>query len=70
LPPVSLHKIGDSYFVLDGHDRVSVAHYHGAETIGAEVVELRAQARTRYAQRAPEPEAPRVAGLGKRNQLE
>jgi hypothetical protein len=66
LPPVSLYKIGDSYFVLDGHHRVSVAHYHGAETIGAEVVELRAQARTRYAQRVPEPEAQRVAGQAKR----
>src|ERR671914_213735 len=31
LPPVSLYKIGSFYFVLDGHHRVSVAHYHGVE---------------------------------------
>jgi hypothetical protein len=53
LPPVSLYKIEDYYFVLDGHHRVSVARYHGAETIDAEVVELRRpQARTGYAQSA------------------
>jgi N-acetylglutamate synthase-like GNAT family acetyltransferase len=41
LPPVSLYKIGDSYFVLDGHHRVSVAHYQGVEMIDAEVTEFR-----------------------------
>lgn len=40
LPPVSLYKIGDSYFVLDGHHRVSVARYHGVEWIDAEVTEF------------------------------
>ena len=44
LPPVRLYKIEDHYFVLDGNHRVSVARYHGAETIDAEVIELRAQA--------------------------
>lgn len=43
LPPVGLYKIGDAYFVLDGNHRVSVARYHGVETIDAEVVELRAR---------------------------
>jgi hypothetical protein len=40
LPPVSLYKIGESYFVVDGHHRVSVARYHGAEWIDARVIEV------------------------------
>src|SRR5215212_10420052 len=40
LPPVSLSKIGDSYFVEDGNHRVSVSHDQGREMIDAEVVEL------------------------------
>jgi len=39
---VSLYKVGDSYFVLDGHHCVSVAHYQGVEMIDAEVTEFRA----------------------------
>jgi hypothetical protein len=35
LPAVSLYKVGDFYFVLDGHHRVSVARYHGVEGIEA-----------------------------------
>ena len=42
LPPVSLYKVGDFYFVLDGHHRVSVARYHSVECIDAEVTEFRA----------------------------
>jgi hypothetical protein len=41
-PPVSLYKLGDAYFVLDGNHRVSVARFHGAEWIDAEVTEFRA----------------------------
>lgn len=41
LPPVSLYKIGNVYFVNDGNHRVSVARYHGVEEIDAEVVEFR-----------------------------
>lgn len=41
LPPVSLYKIGDLYFVEDGNHRVSVARYHGAQWIDAEVTEFR-----------------------------
>jgi N-acetylglutamate synthase-like GNAT family acetyltransferase len=41
LPPVSLYKIRDSYFVLDGHHRVSVAQYQGVEMIDADVTEFR-----------------------------
>ena len=40
LPPVILYKIGSFYFVLDGHHRVSVAHYHGVEWIDAVVTEF------------------------------
>jgi hypothetical protein len=40
LPPVSLYKLGGFYFVLDGHHRVSVAHYHGVEWMDAEVTEF------------------------------
>ncbi len=40
LPPVRLHKMGDSYFVEDGNHRVSVAHYQEVEMIKAEVNEF------------------------------
>lgn len=40
LPPVRLYKVGDAYFVLDGHHRVSVAREQGMEFIDAEVQEV------------------------------
>jgi hypothetical protein len=43
LPPVSLYKIGDAYFVQDGNHRVSVARQQGVEMIDAEVVEMRSR---------------------------
>jgi hypothetical protein len=52
LPAVSRYKIGDAYFVRDGNHRVSVAKYHKAAAIDAEVVELRGQMRTDAAHRA------------------
>jgi hypothetical protein len=39
LPPPVLLKLGDIYFVYDGHNRVSVARSHGVEYLEAEVVE-------------------------------
>lgn len=39
LPPISLYKVGDAYFVLDGNHRVSVAREHGIKFIDAEVQE-------------------------------
>ena len=39
LPPVVLYKVGDVYFVVDGHHRVSVARKQGQEYIDAEVRE-------------------------------
>jgi len=39
LPPVVLYKVGQVYFVVDGHHRVSVAREQGQEYIEAEVRE-------------------------------
>jgi hypothetical protein len=43
LPPVSLFKIGDAYFVNDGNHRISVARQQGVEMMDAEVIELRSR---------------------------
>jgi hypothetical protein len=40
LPPVTLYKLGDDYFVEDGNHRISVARYHGLPDVEAEVTEL------------------------------
>ena len=40
LPPVSLYKLGDEYFVEDGNHRISVARYHGLPDVEADVTEL------------------------------
>jgi hypothetical protein len=42
-PPVVVSKLGDAYFVIDGHHRVAIARQQGAELIDAEVTELRAR---------------------------
>ncbi len=41
LPPVTLHRLGEDYFVRDGHHRVSVYRFHDVEWLDAEVTELR-----------------------------
>lgn len=41
LPPVTLYKVGEVYFVVDGNHRVSVARELGREFIDAEVQECR-----------------------------
>jgi hypothetical protein len=41
LRPVDLYRIGEAYFVLDGHHRVSVARSHGVPTVEARVTEFR-----------------------------
>jgi hypothetical protein len=41
LPPISVYRVESSYFVRDGHHRVSVARDYGWSTIEADVVELR-----------------------------
>ncbi len=40
MSPVDLYKLGDVYFVRDGHHRVSVSRSRGDKTIQARVVEL------------------------------
>jgi hypothetical protein len=40
LPPVDLVKVGDEYYVADGHNRVAAALKAGAVAIDADVVEL------------------------------
>jgi hypothetical protein len=39
-PPIDVYKIGDAYFVRDGHHRVSVLKDLGATTVEATVTEL------------------------------
>jgi ParB/Sulfiredoxin domain len=43
-PPIVVYKLGESYFVVDGHHRVAIAKQRKVEFIDAEVTELR----TRY----------------------
>src|SRR5215204_7355816 len=43
LPPISVYKIGDAYFVQDGNHRVSVARQQGVDYLDAEVIELRSR---------------------------
>lgn len=40
LPPVDLIKVGDDYFVTDGHNRVAAARQAGMVGIDADVTEL------------------------------
>jgi hypothetical protein len=41
MPPIDVFKIGDMYFVQDGHHRVSVARAMGDKDINANVTEVR-----------------------------
>ena len=41
-PPIEVYKMGECYFVKDGHHRVSVAKYLAWETIQAKVTILKA----------------------------
>jgi hypothetical protein len=45
LPPISLYKVGDLYFVRDGHHRVSVAKSLGRQDIDAYVTEIQTRVR-------------------------
>lgn len=40
VPPISVYKIGEVYFVLDGNHRVSIAKQMGLDTIEAYVTEI------------------------------
>jgi hypothetical protein len=39
-PPIVAVKLGDTYFVIDGHHRVALARRSGGETIDADVTEF------------------------------
>ncbi|MHB1355434.1 MAG: DUF4032 domain-containing protein [Anaerolineae bacterium] len=43
LPPISLYKVGEAYFVVDGHHRVSVARRQGQTFIDAEITEVQSR---------------------------
>jgi hypothetical protein len=45
LPPISLYKVGDLFFVRDGHHRVSVAKSLGRQDIDAYVTEVQTRVR-------------------------
>jgi hypothetical protein len=40
LPPIQLYQVGDAYFVVDGHHRVSVARARGIHYLEAQVIEV------------------------------
>jgi ParB-like nuclease domain len=44
LPPIDVYKLGDSYYVIDGHHRVSVARSLGRDTINGRVIEVKTRA--------------------------
>jgi hypothetical protein len=44
LPPIKVYKIGEAYFVQDGHHRISIARQAGQATIQAYVTEVRTRA--------------------------
>ena len=39
-PPISVYKVGGSYFVADGHHRVAIAKQRKADFIDAEIIEV------------------------------
>jgi hypothetical protein len=66
LPPVELYKIGDSYFVVDGNHRISVARYHGIQTIEAIVTEFfPARVTETRLEPGPDPILHRLGGLAR-----
>lgn len=42
-PPIVAYRLGEAYFVIDGHHRVAIARQNGMATIDAEVTELEAR---------------------------
>ena len=44
LPPIDVYKVDNSYYVIDGHHRVSVAKKLGRPTINARVIDVRTRA--------------------------
>jgi len=44
LPPIDVYKVGDGYYVIDGHHRVSVARSLGRDLINARVIDVQTRA--------------------------
>jgi hypothetical protein len=44
VPPIDVYKVGDNYYVSDGHHRVSVARALGRDTLPARVTVVRTRA--------------------------
>ena len=44
LPPIDVYQVGDGYYVIDGHHRVSVARSLGRPTITARVIDVKTRA--------------------------
>src|SRR4030081_2933775 len=44
VPPIEVYRLGNVYFVKDGHHRVSVARHLGWQTIPARVIEVKTRA--------------------------
>ena len=44
LPPIDVYKVGEGYYVIDGHHRVSVARNLGRDVINARVIEVQTRA--------------------------
>lgn len=44
LPPIDVYRVDDSYYVIDGHHRVSVARSLGRPEISARVIDIKTRA--------------------------
>src|SRR2546425_7016166 len=44
LPPIDVYRVGDGYYVIDGHHRVSVARSLGRPAITARVIDVKTRA--------------------------
>src|SRR5947209_10835644 len=44
LPAIDVYKVGEGYYVIDGHHRVSVARSLGRDTINARVIDVQTRA--------------------------
>jgi hypothetical protein len=44
LPPIDVYRVGDGYYVIDGHHRVSVARSLGRDMINARVIDVKTRA--------------------------
>ena len=43
LPPIEVYKLGDQYYIIDGHHRVSVAKWLGIKELTAHVIEIQTE---------------------------